>query len=378
MRPLRPGLFLLLVPALSHAQIRLSDSQRRALGAAIDQYRIETRMPAISVAIGSGTSILFSHARGLAQIENQVPATAATTFRSASTLKSMTATLILQQVAAGRIDLDGEIHRYCPQYPPQRFAITIRHLLLHQGGVRASDGPDVLNRDFYPSVTASLARFARDSLRFEPGTGMLYSNYGYVLLACALEGVTGKPYDRVLRDAILDPLGMTSTRAVNLYRAQPNLASSYLIRTADNTRSLEGLWTAAHLAASPLDTAFPADPVDPSFEIGAGSYLSTPSDMVRFVLALDAGKLLPDSLRRLELVAQPAPAGTTPRPIGWTTTTYGDVQVSQVFGSDWDGSFATVWDPADHLAIAVASNINWDQPVALVAKILSILRPGRR
>jgi CubicO group peptidase (beta-lactamase class C family) len=310
----------------------------------------------------------------MAQIENQVPATPATTFRSASTLKSMTAILILQQVSAGRIDLDGEIHQYCPQYPPQRFPVTIRQLLLHQGGIRGSDGLDVLTHDYYPSVVASLGRFGHDSLRFEPGTSMLYSNYGYVLLACALEGVTGKPYDRVLRGSILDPLGMTATAPVNLYRAQPNRASSYLIRTADNTRTLEGLWTAAHLAASPLDTAFPADPVDPSFAIGAGNHLSTPSDMVRFVLALDAGKLLPDSLRRLELVAQPAPAGTTPRPIGWTTTTYGDVQVSQVFGSDWDGSFATVWDPADHLAIAVASNINWDQPGTLVAKILSVVR----
>ncbi len=379
MRRVTLALVGLVYPTLAAAQsTALTEGQREALSSAIGQYQAGHAMPAISVAIGIGGIIVFTDARGLSQVENRVPATTATTFRSASTIKAMTATLILQQVAAGRIRFDGEIHQYCRNYPAQKYPVTIRQLLLHQAGLRASDKPDVFTRDFYPSVDASLERFGHDSLRFEPGTKALYSNYGYVLLACAIEGVTGRRYDVVMRESILDRLGMTSTEAVNLFRAQTNRASSYVIRTAENTKSLEGLWTPAHLAASPLDTLFPADLVDPSFEIGAGNYLSTPTDMVRFMMALDQGQLLPDSLRAAEVTPQAAPPGATGRPMGWTVGNYGNVRVSEIFGSDWDGSFATVWDPANHVAIAVASNINWDQPAELVTKILAVLHPGWR
>lgn len=368
------GLVLLCLPVVTTAQTSLSPPQRQAIVTAIASYRAQKRLPAISVAIGMGDSLVFAEAQGLAQIENQVPATTETTFRSASTIKAMTATLVLKQVAAGRMSLDGEIHQYCPDYPAQKYPITVRQLLLHQGGVRSSDAPDVMTRDFYPTVAASLVRFGRDSLRFEPGTGVLYSNYGYVLLACSIEGVTGRPFGQVLREALLLPLGLASTEPVNPYRVQAHRASSYLIRTADNTRSLQGLWTAAHLAASPIDTAFPADPIDPSYEIGAGNYLSTPSDMVRFALALDEGRLLPDGLRQLETTPQPAPAGATARPMGWSVARYDGLGVSEILGSDWNGSFGLTWDPVHHVAISVASNLNWDQPTELVGKILAILR----
>ena len=48
------------------------------------------------------------------------------------------------------------------------------------------------------------------------------------------------------------------------------------------------LWTDAHLVATRLDQPANADPVDPSWASGAGSYLGTPEDLVRFGLALDS------------------------------------------------------------------------------------------
>lgn len=363
------------LPAVSMAQApRLTKAERSAILADITAYQKQKGMPAISVALAIGDSIVLLHAQGLARIEDQVPATPVTRFRSASTLKALTATLILQQVAQGTINLDGEIHQYCGDYLPQKYPITVRQLLLHQGGVRSSDFADIFTRDHYPTVKSALARFANDSLRFAPGTGQLYSNYGYVLLACAIEGVTGKSYDLALAERLLGPLKMAATGPVNLYRTQRNRASSYLLRTTQNTEALKGVWTPAHLASSPTDTAFPADPIDPSFAVGAGNYMSTPTDMVRFVMALDAGRLIPDSLRQFEATPQPSPAGTTPRPMGWFTANYDGQPVSQVFGSDWNGSFAIVWDPARHVAIAIASNLNWDQPGELVGKLLAVIR----
>ncbi|HWA58081.1 MAG TPA: serine hydrolase domain-containing protein [Gemmatimonadales bacterium] len=355
----------------------LTKLQRAEILRAITQYQQEQRLPAISVAIGVRGELALVRAQGLAQIENRVRATPATRFRSASTLKPLTATLILQLAVRHQLTLSADFHRYCPAFPDQRYSITIEQLLLHQGGVRGSDAADIFVRDHYSSVSQALGRFAGDSLRFPPGTGQLYSNYGYVLLACAIEGITGLPYDRALRESLLIPLAMTRTAPVDMYRVQANRASSYLLRTAENTKTWEGVWTSAHLAASPLDTAFPADPIDPSFAIGAGNYLSTPSDMVRFVLALDTGRLLPPAMRDLETIPQPAPPGTTSRPIGWAVSSYDSITVSQVFGSDWNGSFALVWDPTYHLAIAIASNLNWNQPRGLVQNILRILRRAR-
>ncbi len=99
----------------------------------------------------------------------------------ASVTKLATALATLRAVEDGRIGLDE------PAGPP---GATVRHLLAHASGL-AFDAPIV---------------------QAAPGTRRIYSNAGYEMLADAVARAVGAPFEQWLRDAVLDPLGMTRTR----------------------------------------------------------------------------------------------------------------------------------------------------------------------
>ncbi len=172
---------------------------------------------------------------------------------------------MLELAQAGHLDLDASVQSYCPAYGSRRWPVTARELLTHQGGIRTSDLHDLFNRDHYASPDAALRRFARDSLDYEPGTQVLYSNAGYTLLACAIERATGRTYDSALARLVLRPAGMGATRPDNVFEVVPLRARYYVVRTEANTEQWRGLWTAAHLSATRVDEPANTDPVDPSW-----------------------------------------------------------------------------------------------------------------
>lgn len=258
--------------------------------------------------------------------------------------------------------------------------VTLGDLLTHQGGVRASDLADLFNRQHYPSPEAAVRRFARDTLAHRPGARVLYSNAGYTLLACAIEDITGEPYDSALARLVLRPSGMTATRDDNVYEVMPGRARYYVVRTAANTEQWRGLWTEAHLAATRLDQPANADPVDPSWAAGAGSYLGTPHDLVRFGLALAGGRLLGGAWRdsafadvRLRLTGEP-----TGRSLGSWVLDPGGGHLARMLGSTWNGSFGLAPDSRDGIVVAIASNIEFDQPAELMDELVGLVRKVSR
>jgi serine beta-lactamase-like protein LACTB, mitochondrial len=325
------------------------------------------------VAIALHGRLVWAQGFGLADLENQVPVDTLTVFPTASTLKPITATAILQLADRHQLDLDAPIQRYCPAFPEKRYPVTARALLLHQGGIRASRGSEAFNRTHYVTVTDAVRAFAADSLEYEPGTKTVYSNQGYGLLACAIEGASGESYGAYLERAIFGPAGMHHTSEEKVYRVTPHLSRSYVVRTAANTKLWDGLWTPAQLASIDIDVPAVADPIDVSWEPGAGNYRSTPSDMVRFVLALERGALVSDSLRVRELTFQALGAGQPKsRSYGWSMAADSSRNIPLMLGSNWDGSFGVVTIPADGFVLAIASNIEFNIPDGLVRQIAAV------
>jgi serine beta-lactamase-like protein LACTB, mitochondrial len=330
-------------------------------------------VPGASVAVSIEGGVAYAQGYGMADIEHSVPVTPATRFQSASTLKTITATAVLQLAEAHRLDVDAPIQRYCPAFPAKRWPVTARELMGHQGGIRPSRGADVFNRTHYASVSDMVRHLADDSLVFEPGTRVLYSNEGYGLLACAIEGASGKQYPDYVRDAVLTPAAMHSTVVDDFYTLVPNRSRSYIVRTVENTKMWEGLWTPAHLAATKLNEPAMADPVDMSWEPGAGNYLTTPTDLVRFANALLAGTILADSLRAQEFADQPLRDGKpSGRGWGWSPGSVDGVFAPRMVGSNWTGSSAIMIVPAWNVAVALSSNLEFEQPIDLVADIARI------
>lgn len=102
-------------------------------------------------------------------------------FRLASVTKPLVARAVQVAVEEGVVDLDT------PAGPP---GSTVRHLLAHTSGLSMHSA----------EVLAA------------PGTRRVYSNYGFAVLAETIEGESGIGFDRYLREAVFEPLGMTASR----------------------------------------------------------------------------------------------------------------------------------------------------------------------
>lgn len=166
-----------------------------------------------SVLVAEKGDVILKKGYGYANIEWDIPNTSDTKFRLGSITKQFTSMLIMQQVEKGTIKLDDPIAKYLPQYPmPQGERVTVRHLLTHTSGT--PNYTEFMNfrrdRNAYP-LDSLIATFSSRPLEFEPGSRYKYSNSGYAVLGAILQKATGKPYERLLADNILTPLGMKNS-----------------------------------------------------------------------------------------------------------------------------------------------------------------------
>lgn len=149
-------------------------------------------------------------AGGVVNIETGVEARPDSLFQVGSITKAMTATLVMQAAEDGLVDLDAPVQAYIghPIGTGEHAApFTSRQLMAHLSGL---DGDLFLDtgRD-----DDALAKYVLACAELEvlsaPGRDYNYSNAGYAVLGRVLEIVRGKPFDDVLRDGLLAPLGLT-------------------------------------------------------------------------------------------------------------------------------------------------------------------------
>lgn len=269
-------------------------------------------IPGASLAVSRGDAILLARGYGWADRSARVPVKPETLFALASVSKSLTAVTVLKLVEAGKLDLDTPVFDILTNIKPlggdkpdpRLGAITVRHLLYHAGGwdrTKSGDpnsfSPRVAERMRVPlPVTAwQLARYMLGQrLDFDPGSDCKYSNFGYVLLGLVIEERTRLEYEPAVRQILLRPLGMKHTR-LNRVRGSgylPNEAHRY---GPAGREDIQG----GHL---PITMA-------------SGGWLSTPSEMVRFLAALEpahASHFLPEPLYQSMLAPLPPPAPRRP------------------------------------------------------------------
>lgn len=225
-----------------------------------------------AVLIGEGDDVLFKYGFGSASIAWHVPNAPNTKFRIGSVTKQFTAALVLQLVEEERIDLSAPITKYLPTYPsPQGERVNIHHLLTHTSGIpNYTSLPDfeaVARHPYTPD--AFLSVFSQLELEFEPGSQFAYSNSGYFLLGVVIEQVTGQPYEAVLRERLLAPLGLSDTGYDTYSEVVEKLATGY-------TRAGTGYEHASY--------------VDTSVPYAAGMMYSTVEDLFKWTRALHRGE----------------------------------------------------------------------------------------
>ncbi|MFJ3866771.1 serine hydrolase domain-containing protein [Streptomyces nigra] len=157
---------------------------------------------------------------GVRDVRSGAPALEDARFRAGSTTKIVTAALVLQLAAEGRISLDGTVQRYLPGLLTEDFApVTVRQLLNFTSGLQpgASLGDDVdtaYERRFETLtpeevVAASVAK--GPDPEHAPGEFQRYGNIHYTVLGLLIEKVTGDSYAHQAAVRIFRPLGMRYT-----------------------------------------------------------------------------------------------------------------------------------------------------------------------
>jgi CubicO group peptidase (beta-lactamase class C family) len=235
------------------------------------------------VLVAQHGEVIFAKGVGEANLLTHAPNSPRTKFGIASITKQFTAALVLQQVAEGRIRLNGVVSDYLPWYRKdtgQR--MTVDQLLHHTAGLPPDyDDPEFSDtpaacRHYGPQEFAK--KFCQPDLVAEPGARWAYSNCGYVLLGLILENVTGKSFADLLRERLLAPLGMNDTGLDHNNLAQLGGASGY-------TRH-----------AGPRYTPGPA--LDRIHIFSAGAMYSSAEDLLRWNQALSSTNFFPEDLRR--------------------------------------------------------------------------------
>ncbi len=320
----------------------------------------EQNLPGVSVAVGIGGDLVWAEGFGWSNLETHAPVTPDTPFRigTASTvLTSAAVGLLLEQ---GRLRLDDEIQTFVPGYATKQWPVTLRQLLGHTAGI-GNDGGDEgpLYGEHCERPVEALAQFGDDALRFEPGTRYRYSSYGWILVSAAVESAGNEPFLRFMREWVFQPLGMGDTRADASPGESSGRATPYFPR----------------YAADPRYGPDPMRDVDYSCYAGASVFVSTPSDLVRFGMAMERGTFLkPETVQLLQATQRLRSGEETGYGLGWdleTVTLAG--RTTRVVGHDGDslgGMLASLTIVPDRgLVVAVTSNTSYADTAGIALKL---------
>ncbi len=342
------------------------DHGRRVMRAGIS----EQNLPGLSVAVGVGRDLVWAEGFGWADLDDRVPVRPSTRFRIGTASIAFTsagAGLLLEE---GRLELDDEIQRYVPEFPTKPWPVTLRHLMGQVSGLRDDGGDEgALFSERCDRPVEALPHFAGGALRFEPGTAYRHSGFGWILVSAAIEAAAGEPFLRFMRDRVFAPTGMEATRPdAGPERSGAGSATPYFPRYSADPRY--GL----HLMR----------PVDLSCYAGASVFLSTPSDLVRFALALRNGALLqPATVQLLQAEQRLSTGAGAGYGLGWSVKTATlDGEDARLVGHDGDalgGQVASllVW-PERGLAVAVTSNISYADTASLALQVADAFAPHVR
>lgn len=186
-----------------------------------------------TVLVAKGDEVLLSKGYGKAVIEYGIPNSPDTRFRIGSITKQFTSMAVMQLVEQGKIDLEGKLSNYLPDYPKaQGEQITIRHLLTHSSGIPSYTGMAEIMKHRGSMEEAPedfIKNFCDKELEFTPGSKFKYNNSGYYLLGMIIEKVSGMPYDDYLQEHIFAPLGMKNSGFEHYRSVIPQMAEGYAV-----------------------------------------------------------------------------------------------------------------------------------------------------
>jgi CubicO group peptidase (beta-lactamase class C family) len=300
--------------------------------AKLDQFfdRLAEKNKAMgSLAIAKDGKVLYTRAIGYSQINEaeKKPLTTANRFRIGSITKMYTATMILQLVEEGKLNLTDTLDKFFPQIPNAR-KITIAQILAHRSGIPNSR--PTTSKTNAVTKDEVLALISKATPGFEPGTKYSYSNSGYFILGLIVEKLAAKSYAEALDERIASRIGLKDTyAATGDIDVNKNETHAYFHVGGDWKQMAE---------------------MHSSILFGGGQIVSTPNDMAKFIHDLFELKLISqESLNQMKTMRDGDGLGMT------TFTFAGKTFYGETGGGDNRGAWLA-YEPEEKLAVAYATN----------------------
>ncbi len=219
---------------------------------------------AISVAVARDGTTLHTAAMGTANQFTGEAAVPSDRFRIASNSKILAAIVVMQLVHEGELSLDEPVGARLAGLlgvqlaDPRARSMTVRELLSHTSGLAAYSS--TFFGGLVGSCEAAAKRGLTRPLASQPGTTYVYSNMNFCLLGLLVADIEGRPYEDVVQDRVLTPLGIHDMR----------MAGTFDVRKGD--------------------VLHPSGAARNYMEVlgAAGAWIATADDLVKIVDSLDA------------------------------------------------------------------------------------------
>ncbi len=297
-----------------------------------DPYTLQQLMgrfnvPGVSIAVIKDYKIHWTKTYGRADVTTDTPVTPETMFQAASISKPVTAVAVMRAVEAGKLSLDEDVNRYLKSWkvPENEFTrarpVTLRALLSHTSGTGDGFGfpgyhpsaerptlPQILNGEKPSNV-------GRVFWERPPFTAMKYSGGGTVIVQLVLTDVLGKPFHEIMRELVLDPIGMTNSTFEQPLPAQRDAHAA----RAHNGRGRE------------MDAKWHVYP-----EQAPAGLWTTPTDLAK--LAIEVQRALRGEsklLSRASATELTSPVGAGPFAVGFSVEKEGEGWYFAHGGSNW-------------------------------------------
>jgi CubicO group peptidase (beta-lactamase class C family) len=230
-----------------------------------------------TVLVAKKGNILFEKAYGYRDADKHILHEPSDIFQIGSLTKQFTSAVIMQLVNEHKLSLNDKLYKYFPGFP-NGSKITIHHLLTHTSGLHDYTGDTTfMGADVTQTYTRKhlIAAFQKYKPDFAPGTNWSYSNTGYSMLGYIIEKMTGKSYEKNVRERILKPLGMTH--------------SGFDFTHLHDTQKSTGYFSISK------ESGNEAPVVDSTLSFSAGALYSTVEDMYKWERSMYTEKILPQS-----------------------------------------------------------------------------------
>ncbi len=233
--------------------------------------------PGGAVLVLKDTTIIFSKALGVSDINTKQPITTSTLFNVGSISKTFVANAILILQEQGKLSVEDSLWKYFPSFKNKIIAlkVKIKHLLTHTSGL-----PDnrLITKDsvFYLTANDEQNWFPvtqTDTLEFEPGSKYHYSNPGYNALALIVQQVSGQKWQDFVLEKIYKPSGMLTSTITDGEHPDQGVAHGY--------RKIGGQWREDDYGEEPTFCA-----------AGNGGIWSSVAELAKYELALRKGVFL--------------------------------------------------------------------------------------